>query len=75
MSSDTLLQKFNQLDPEAQDRLLAFWDFLLAQPSVPRATMSEAYREQIRQVGLWTEDDVKALEEAAARWHWPVPEW
>lgn len=75
MSSDTLLQKFNRLDPRAQDQLLAFWDFLLTQSDPPRATMSETYREQICKVGVWTEEDVRTLEDTASRWHWSVPEW
>ncbi len=75
MGNDTLLQKFNQLDPQAQDQLLAFWDALLMEASTPQATMSEAYREQIQQVGVWTAEDIHVLEDAAVRWHWPVPEW
>lgn len=75
MSSDTLLQKYNQLDPEARDHLLAFWDFLLTQSSRSSAVMSQTYREQIRQVGVWTEDDVQPLQEAASRWQWQASEW
>jgi hypothetical protein len=75
MSSDTLLQKFNRLDPHAQDRLLAFWDFLLVEASQPQATMSASYREHIRKVGVWAEEDLEPLEDAASRWHWPVSEW
>ncbi len=73
MSHDTLLDRFNQLDPQAQDQLLAFWDFLLTRSArTPVSVMKPAYREQIQQVSRWTEEDLQPIEEAAARWQWKV---
>ncbi len=64
MSNETLLKKFDALDPHAQDQLIAFWDFLLAKTrSQSDAVMSPSYRKRIAQLGVWTEEDLVPLED------------
>ena len=76
MSNETLLKKFDALDPHAQDQLIAFWDFLLAKPGTqPDAVMSSSYRERIAQLSVWTEEDLTPLEEAKQNWSWEPPQW
>lgn len=74
MSNETLLKKFDALDPHAQDQLIAFWDFLLAQTrNQSDAVMSLSYRERISKLSVWTEEDLAALEEANHNWNWEPP--
>ena len=76
MSNETLLKKFDALDPHAQDQLIAFWDFLLAKSkSESEAVMSPAYRERIAQLSVWIEEDLAPLEEAKQNWYWEPPQW
>lgn len=76
MSNDTLLKKFDALDPHAQDQLIAFWDFLLAKSrGKSEAVMSPSYRERIGKLGVWTDEDFLPLEEANQNWNWEPPQW
>lgn len=76
MSNETLLKKFDALDPHSQDQLIAFWDFLLARSgNQTTAIMSPVYRERIEQIGVWTEDDLAPIEEAGKHWQWEPPQW
>ncbi len=76
MSNETLLKKFDALDPHAQDQLIAFWDFLLAQTrSQSDSSMSPSYRERIAKLGVWTDEDLAPLEEANQNWNWEPPQW
>ena len=76
MSNETLLKKFDALDPHAQDQLIAFWDFLLANPqSQPNAVMSPSYRERISKLSVWADEDFLPLEEANQNWNWEPSQW
>ena len=76
MSNETLLKKFDALDPNAQDQLIAFWDFLLAKTSgQSEAVMSPSYRERIAKLSVWTDADFAPLEEARQNWNWEPPQW
>ena len=37
--------------------------------------MSQAYRERLKQVEVWTEEDLQPLKDAESLWHWQAPEW
>ena len=38
-------------------------------------TMSPEYREHLKQVGVWTEEDLQPLKDAESLWKWQAPQW
>jgi hypothetical protein len=70
------IQKFQQLDDEARQEVLDFVDFLLDKKGRKRSADNAFYQEQIQQVSVWSEEDVKPIEEARTQFNqWKPTEW
>ncbi len=69
-----LLSKFEKLDAASKQQLLDYLDFLL---SKSRKKFSYgAYRKRILAVGIWSDDDIKPIEEACHLVNnWKIKEW
>jgi len=80
MSTDTLVEHFNQLSPHDQSKLIRFMEHLLhkSEPTPQQETgfrMNEVYRHALNDVSVWTDDDLAAYEASRAGWSFEPRTW
>lgn len=74
---EELLLKFEKLNPFRKQELLDFLEFLLNKQGEPmEATPYAAYKKEILEVSVWSEEEISVLEENRKKLgQWQVPEW
>ena len=71
-----LLTKYRTLSPETQQQVDDFVDFMLAKDRSKRPFDMKAWKEKIKSVSVWSEEDVAAFEENRRLFNqWKSPEW
>ncbi|MEL7122880.1 MAG: hypothetical protein AAFO07_25760 [Bacteroidota bacterium] len=71
-----LIIKINQLEPLARKELFDFLDFLLFKQRKEELGNKEEYQNDLLEVSVWSEDDIKDIEEAQKQMKtWRIEEW
>ncbi len=71
-----LFLKVQSLDKEAQQEVADFVDFLIEKKGRARKHDPEAYRQQLMTISVWSDEDVKPIEEARQHFNnWKASEW
>lgn len=71
-----LLLKYNTLSPEGQQEVNDFLDFLLSKHEDQKPFDMKIWKEKIKEVSVWSEEDIKAFEENDKLFnHWKTEEW
>ena len=68
--------KYHALSPETQQQVDDFVDFMLAKDQSGKSFDMKAWKEKIKSVGVWSEEDVQVFEENRKLFsNWKSPEW
>lgn len=71
-----LLTKYRALSPDTQQQVDDFIDFLLAKDQTKKPFDMKAWKEKIKSVSVWSEEDVQVFEENRKLFNnWKSPEW
>ena len=71
-----LLTKYRTLSPQTQQQVDDFVDFLLAKGQVRKPFDMKAWKEKIKSVSVWSEEDIQVFEENRTLLNdWKSPEW
>ncbi|MBN1926248.1 MAG: hypothetical protein JW798_10455 [Prolixibacteraceae bacterium] len=71
-----IVLKYNQLNKSARREVNDFMDFLLNRQKTNNHNFLSTYKEKIRTVSVWTEDDCKIFETNQKTFNqWKVQEW
>lgn len=57
-----LLTKYNKLSPDGQQKVNDFLDFLISKHKAQKPFDMKIWKEKIKEVSVWSEEDVKAFE-------------
>ena len=69
-----LLTKYRALSPETQQQVDDFVDFMLAKDQSGKSFDMKAWKEKIKSVGVWSEEDVQVFEGNSKLFsHWKSP--
>jgi hypothetical protein len=73
--SDILI-KYNTLSPDIQKEVNDFLDFLLSKYKGKKAFDIKSWKNKIKNVSIWTDEDIKAFEEVRHQFNqWKTEEW
>ena len=72
-----LLETYSQLSETQRMQLLAYADILLLQQKVKQSEGDlTKWKEKIKNISLWSEQDVSVIENNAKKLNqWKIPEW
>lgn len=71
-----LLTKYNALSPQGKQEVNDFLDFMLSKYQDKKPFDIKAWKEKIKEVSVWTEEDVKVFEENSKIFNqWKTEEW
>ena len=71
-----ILTKYHALSPETQQQVDDFLDFMLVKDQNRKSFDMRAWKEKIKSVGVWSEEDVQPFEENRKLFNqWQSPEW
>lgn len=71
-----LLAKYRTLTPETQRQVDDFIDFMLAKDRAKKPFDMKAWKEKIKSVSVWSEEDIAIFEENRKLFNqWKSPEW
>ena len=71
-----LLTKYHALSPETQQQVDDFLDFMLTKDQEKKTFDMKAWKEKIKEVSVWSEEDVAVFEENRKLFNqWKSPEW
>lgn len=71
-----LLVKYNTLSPEVQQEVNDFLDFMLSKYKDKKPFDMKAWKEKIKGVSVWSEEDLKVFEENSKLFgQWKTEEW
>ena len=71
-----LLVKYNALSPEMQREVNDFLDFMLSKSKGKEIFDVKSWKEKIKGISVWSEDDVKIFEENKDLFNkWKTEEW
>ncbi len=70
------ISRLNALPETQQDPMAQFiLEKLDAGEEGEASAMSQAFRERLEQVSVWTDEDVQPIKDAESLWQWRAPEW
>ena len=71
-----LLAKYNTLSPQGQQEVNDFLDFILSKYQNKLSFDMKAWKEKIKSVSTWPEEDIKAFDENNQLFNqWKTEEW
>jgi hypothetical protein len=71
-----LLTKYNTLSPQGKQEVNDFLDFMLSKYQDKKPFDIKAWKEKIKEVSVWSEEDVKVFEENSKIFNqWKTEEW
>jgi hypothetical protein len=71
-----LLEKYNKLSPDFQKQVDDFLDFLLLKYKGEKAFDIKVWKNKVKNVSAWTDEDIKSFEEAKQYFsQWKIEEW
>ncbi|MEM9674312.1 MAG: hypothetical protein ACFB15_28955 [Cyclobacteriaceae bacterium] len=71
-----LLTKYQALSPQTQQQVDDFIDFLLTKDQANKPFNMKAWKEKIKSVSVWSEEDLQVFEENRKLFNnWRSPEW
>lgn len=72
----SILTKYQSLSPEAKKQVEAFLDFLLSNQQESKPINAQAWKEKIKSIPQWSEEDVDIFDENARLFNqWPSTTW
>ena len=71
-----ILEKYNALSPERQREVNDFLDFMLSKSKDKKLIDMKSWKEKIKGVSVWSEEDVKVFEENRKLFNqWTTEKW
>lgn len=71
-----LLAKYNTLSPQEQQEVNDFLDFILSKHQNKPSFDMKAWKEKIKNISSWTEEEIKAFDENSQLFNqWKTEEW
>ena len=71
-----ILEKYNALSPERQREVDDFLDFMLSKSKDKKLIDMKSWKEKIKGVSVWSEEDVKVFEENRKLFNqWTTEKW
>ncbi len=71
-----LLTKYHMLSPEVQQQVDDFLNFMLAKEQAKKSFDTKAWKEKIKSVSVWSDEDAQIFEENRKLFNqWKSPEW
>lgn len=71
-----LLAKYNTLSPQGKQEVNDFLDFILSKNQNKPSFDMKSWKEKIKNISTWTEEDIKAYDENSQLFNqWKTEEW
>lgn len=72
----SILTKYQSLNPEAKKQAEVFLDFLLSNQKVSKSFNMREWKEKIKEIPEWSEQDIAVFEENRELFNqWPASSW